>query len=513
MAVERADFNRGDFDPGLEADVSPFASPTVTAFVGRTRRGPLDEPVPVSSLDAFHKVFGGTCSFSYLPQAVAHYFAHGGQRAVVVRIANHATRGLLEVPAGRDVLRLQAREPGSEEQLRVSVDYDHLERDATRFNLVVQRLAPHDTRSVEDQEFFQGMSIDERSPRFVVDVLRRSRLVRLAGPLPGQRPEATLPKRPGEAIPYLPMTAAGSDGEEITDYDVIGSRDEATGLFALEHVTKVDLVCIPAPPGRDLGHTSFLAAVRYCERRHAMLIWDPSWSWRSAASALIGLRDSPLASPNALTYFPRLRTADAGGRPFLGVPACGVVAGLLARGDRYRGDPARQAVLLRRGFRPGIEVSPREAARLNRHGVNVFARTVRGHYAFSGNVTLVGGHALGKAWQNLERRRLALYIVGRIEEYVAQASAERDDASWAGLQRRIKQFLVSLYTAGMLAGSSNEQAFFTRPARRGFEKCSRFRFGFALETPAEFLAYQIERADLHRGLDAIMPLDGVQLTG
>jgi Bacteriophage tail sheath protein len=512
MAVERFDLNGRGAEQGFEEASSPFGAPTVTAFIGRTRRGPLNVPVPIESSGAFRRIFGETCEFSFLPQAVTHYFAHGGERAVIVRVANRATRAALDVPAGEEVLRLQAREPGSEERLRVSVDYDRVEREPERFNLVVQRLAPT-ANLVEDQEFFQTISIDATDERFIVDALKSSRLVRVSGPIPRQRPTATLPNHPGDAIPYIAMTAAGGDGEELTDYDVVGSKEEATGLFALDRIEGLDLLCIPAPAGRDLGHTTFLAAERYCERRRAMLIWDPSWSWRSPVSAMIGMRDSGLASPNALTYFPRLRGGGTE-RRFAGVPACGVVAGLLARGDRVLADPSRQATRLRRGFQPSVEITERDARLLNRHGINVFVRARRGGgYTFSGDVSLAGAHALARAWQNLGRRRRALLIVGRIERMVLAAGRAHDDAAWVSLQRLIKRFLVSLYTAGILAGRSSEQAFFTRPARVGFAQTSRFRFGFALEAPSEFLAFQIERARLGQGIEAVVPLDGVQLTG
>jgi Bacteriophage tail sheath protein len=509
MAVERFDLNGRGAEQGYEETSSLFGGPTTTAFVGRTRRGPLNEPVDVASSGAFRSIFGGTCEFSFLPQAVTHYFAHGGERAVIVRVANRATRATLDIPAGQETLRLQAREPGGDERLRVSVDYDRVEREPDRFNLVVQRLAP--TASlVEDQEFFQAVSIDEADERFIVDALKGSRLVRVSGPIPRQRPAATLPKHPGDAIPYLAMTAAGDDGEELTDYDVVGSKEEATGLFALDRIDGFDLLCIPAPVGRDLGHTTFLAAERYCGRRRAMLIWDPSWSWRSPLSAVIGVRDSGLASPNALTYFPRLL---GGERRFSGVPACGVVAGLLARGDRLLTNRARQATLLRRGFQPSLEVAERDARLLNRHGINAFVRARRGGYALSGDVSLAGAHALARAWQNLGRRRLALLIVSRIERMVLGPGRAHDDARWVSLQRHIKRFLVSLYAAGILAGRSSEQAFFTRPARVGFAQASRFRFGFALEAPSEFLAFQIERAHLEHGIETVVPLDGMQLTG
>ena len=52
---------------------------------------------------------------------------------------------------------------------------------------------------------------------------------------------------------------------------MIGSNSEGTGLFALDRCEQVDLVCVPSPPGRDLGSTSFVAATRYCERRRALL--------------------------------------------------------------------------------------------------------------------------------------------------------------------------------------------------------------------------------------------------
>ena len=109
---------------------------------------------------------------------------------------------------------------------------------------------------------------------------------------------------------------------------VIGSNAEGTGLFALDRCERVDLVCVPSPPGRDLGSTSFLAATRYCERRRALLVWDPPWAWTSADTAVMALRASAQTSRHALTYFPRVRPRSDLGRYGSGMPACGVIAGL-----------------------------------------------------------------------------------------------------------------------------------------------------------------------------------------
>ena len=141
MASEPVDFSAGSVDVDAGAEVIPIVSPTVVAFIGRTERGPLNEPVAIRGFDEFSRIFGGNVSFSFVSLAVQHFFVHGGEAAVVVRVANRATRATLDIPAGREVLRLQARQPGSREHLRVSVDYDRVERTLDKFNLVIQRVS------------------------------------------------------------------------------------------------------------------------------------------------------------------------------------------------------------------------------------------------------------------------------------------------------------------------------------------------------------------------------------
>ena len=128
---------------------------------------------------------------------------------------------------------------------------------------------------MEDQELFHSLSLVEGGKRFIADILENSALIRLARPLPCQRPDATHAPHPGQPIPYVEINSNGSDGGELTDYDIIGSNEEGTGLFAIDAAERVNLICVPpAPSGRDLSITTFLAAERYCEKRKAMLIWD-----------------------------------------------------------------------------------------------------------------------------------------------------------------------------------------------------------------------------------------------
>jgi hypothetical protein len=500
MASEPLDFSSAPGKAQDGAEVIPIVVSTVVAFVGRTERGPLNEPVPIRSFEEFSRAFGGHCAFSFVSHAVQHFFWHGGEVAIVVRVANRATRATIEVPAGREMLRLQARQPGSREYLRVSIDYDRLERTPDKFNLVVQRLARPGSQLVDDQELFAALSMDPTDERFIVDALKDSELVRLVGPLPSYRPTSTRASHPGQPIPYIAAKQAGSDGEDLTDYDIIGSNNEGTGLFALDRCERVDLVCIPTPPGRDLGSTSFLAAARYCERRRATLIWDPPWSWASADAAVLGLRAAGQGSRHAATYFPRVRPRGDLGRYAAGMPACGVVAGMLARCDQsgvWQRMPPVDATL-KGGLAPLLDVGQKQAAGLQRMGVNTFVRLQPGVVALQGNVSFAGATALDTWWQSLSVMRLTAFILRSIEQHTRWVfGAPRSAQLAVALERQVWIFLSRLKQRDALLGSTPEQAFFVRtnlsrePAAlgAGSDVVVTLRIGFAPRAPNEFLTY------------------------
>ena len=472
----------------------PLPIRTVAAFLGRTERGPLDEPVAVRSFEEYRRVFGGHSTFGFLSHAVQHYFLNGGESAVVVRLANRATRAAIDVPAGEQSLRLTARQPGSREYLRVSIDYDGVEHDPKRFNLVVQRLSRPRSQLIEDQELFPGVSIEPSDRRFVVDALQASALVRLSGPLPTRRPAATTADHPGEPIPYVDTTCAGVDGDELTDYDVVGSNEEGLGLFALDRVERFDLLCLPPPPSRDLGTTAFLAAQRYCAHRRAMLIWDPPWAWRSAEAAARGVRSAGIASHDVLSYFPRLRPRAELTRFPAGIPACGAVAGLLARTHRERGLMGTAAApQLKAGVTTMTDVDEKHALALRRWGVNSLVRAQGGGVVMEGNACLVPQDREPSVSQRLDTRRAALSVLGALERgthWVCGVVGEPGTAEL--LERQAEAFFTGLHRRGTLPGRHAEQAFCIRTVRTGHDAPAlTLRVGFALCTPAHFQVHEI----------------------
>ncbi|MBX7167976.1 MAG: phage tail sheath subtilisin-like domain-containing protein [Pirellulales bacterium] len=61
---------------------------SITAFVGRARRGPTDEPTMIHNFGEFERQFGGLWSESKLGFAVRDFFLNGGSDALIVRLFN-----------------------------------------------------------------------------------------------------------------------------------------------------------------------------------------------------------------------------------------------------------------------------------------------------------------------------------------------------------------------------------------------------------------------------------------
>ncbi len=66
------------------------AATDITAFVGRAEHGPVNTVTPIHSVGEFAQTFGGVTAGHGLALVIGNFFANGGQRARVVRIAEDA---------------------------------------------------------------------------------------------------------------------------------------------------------------------------------------------------------------------------------------------------------------------------------------------------------------------------------------------------------------------------------------------------------------------------------------
>lgn len=397
---------------------------TTAAFIGRALRGPLNTPILLRNFAEFRRRFGATGPGSGLACAAEQFFAHGGRSLFVVRVANGARGAMVCLPALRGVLVLRAVEPGTCERIRAAVDYDGIDdKSRSLFNLTLQRLAP-DNDLVLDQEIFRRITCEAGQDRNVGDVLLASSLVRVQSPLPQHRPAAT-------GAGYVEPVQDGSDGQALSDYDLVGSAHRNTGVFALNQVEHFDLLYMPPPDTGDMpGPAAVLAAEIYCQRRGAMLVLDPPASWRCAYDAIRGIRDGGYANADVLTYFPRARRrADDDAT---GIPIGGAIAGLLCRLDRMRGpweDLDQRGFSLQRELMPAMEVFSSDAHLLVKEGINVIAGKTPGHVMVCGSVTLANGTRKEDQFARLTTRRLCHRITKAIDRATRWAIFEADAAA------------------------------------------------------------------------------------
>ena len=385
---------------------------TTAAFIGHTRRGPLNTPVLLHDIGEFRRRFGGLRSDFGLGPAVRDFFDHGGRRLYVVRVVNGAHGALIRLPAIRGVLKLRALEPGSAECLRAAVDYDGI-GDHEHFNLTLQRIE-RGSRHVIDQEYFDCLSPAPAAAAFVGEALLSSTMVRSEMPLPAGRPEATVDPRRRAGAPYIGHSEEGNDGSVLSDYDLIGSARDGTGLFALDDIDGIDMLYLPPPAADvDVGATALLAAERYCRMRGAMLLIDPPSEWESVDAAVLGLRQIGYASPNMLGYFPRVR-AEAGSSQ----PAGGAIAGLLSRLDERVGPWVsldREGLALRRRFRPLLQIDDEDREALTRAGLNVLVADAAKRLRVVGDRNLSRGADTQYGQAELRVQRFCLYLVKAID--------------------------------------------------------------------------------------------------
>ena len=477
-----------------------------TAFVGRTLRGPVNRPVFIKSFAEFQHVFGGLWQPSLLGYAIEQFFDNGGREALIVRVVNGARSATLTLKAGSQVLILQALRPGTREFLRASVDFDNVAADEVcLFNLTVQRVRAQGTGQVEDQEIFHRLSMSPTDERYLPRAIAQSALIRLEGDMPAQRPDRTLDPASGLATAYVNLNSDGDDGAPLTDYDLIGSSQVHSGLFALDHTAYFNFLCIP-PLSRDqdVGPSALLVAARYCKQRRALLIVDPPSSWQTADDALAGLRDWSFPNENALMYFPRVLAHDKLRGHFESFAPCGAVAGMLARCDET--SPVwlrteREEPILRPGFRPACLVSEDRRMRLASLGVNtVQALRSTGRMSVRGR-TLAAGNTANADWRYLSARRLALFILNSIECGTRWIAAARSPAEVAEtLTSQVRSFLEGLCEAGAFGSRRADDAFFVICDQRVNGSWSegsgevQFVIGFAASREHEFHCFRISQS-------------------
>jgi phage tail sheath protein FI len=505
----------------IPSEVRPImgVATSITAFVGRALRGPIDDPQTLNSYRDFERVFGGLWDGSSVGFAVRDFFLNGGSQAVVVRLY-HADPGddgrPVEATLALSNVSLVAAAPGTwGNQLRARVDHDTRPTGLGKGGSKLFNLFVHDglTGTVES---FCDVSVEPTHERAIDLVLQNeSHLVRVTGSLPAVAPAAQAAPTGEQDVwgDHLPVTnvkvvsgAEASDGAALDVNDFIGPGKEHAkqGLYALERTELFNLLCIPPYLSGDVDTALVTSAASYCERRRALLLVDPPSTWsdteavRSSGVAWVGT-----SSRNAALYYPRLRQPNPlkGGIVESFVP-CGAVAGVIARTDAQRGvwrAPAGVVATLTGVPELATMLADTEGAALNTLGVNCLRTLPLVGPVVWGARTARGADALADEYKYVPVRRLALFIEESLDRGLRWVAFEpNDEPLWSQIRLNVGAFMHDLYAQGAFQGTTSADAYFVNCDRTTTAQNDinlgivNIVVGFAPLQPAEFLVIRLQ---------------------
>ena len=485
---------------------------SITAFVGRARRGPTDEdgPVVVNSYADFERIFGGLWLESPMTFAVRDFFLNGGAQAIIVRLfkadGNKPTTPKLELELdGGNKYELTAKSPGSwGNKLLVRADYDTKDTSDTKlFNLFVREGADGPI------EEFRNVSVEKNSARRVDKVVKNdSLLVNGAAWTEGM-------KRPTEAKTWTDTAVAKvatgvEDGVKLDKAAITGTQGK--GLYALDKADLFNLLCIPPheSDGDTIGDIEdglIQDAVKYCTDRRAVFIIDPKW--KTKADAVSGAKDlAALAGAtnarNAAAYFPRLRQPNPlRGNLMESFAPCGTVAGVIARTDAQRGvwkAPAGLDAGLVGVPELEVKLTDLENGELNPLGLNCLRFMPAAGPVVWGARTARGNDKLADEWKYLPVRRTALFIEESLFRGTQWVVFEpNDEPLWAQIRLNVGSFMHELFRQGAFQGLTPKDAYFVKCDKETTTQTNinngvvNIVVGFAPLKPAEFVVIKLQQ--------------------
>ncbi len=471
---------------------------SITAFIGRATRGPVNDPVTINSFGDFTRTFGDLHVDYPMSYSVRDFYLNGGQQAIIVRLQKNAAKS-------KNVdLKLEAASEGTwGDTLTYTVDSKGITDDvAKRYNIAkgdLFNLTVYENPPQGSVEHFLNVSVktDAGARRLDRVLEAESNLVRVQKKDDGT-PDLVATK-PGDSTPEedpsdhkadptkFKKFTDGANGDALTDdTDIIGDKDKKTGMYALERADLFNLLCIP-PDTRD-GDTRnavYQAAMKYCADRRALLIVDSPATWAAnqqtaAATARDGLAALGLTGAearNAALYFPRVKQSDPlrEGQIDTFVP-CGIIAGVMARTDVNRGvwkAPAGLDATINGVQGLQVNLNDAENGMLNPLGINCLRTFPTGGRVVWGARTLRGADQLADEYKYIPVRRLALYIEESLYRGTQWVVFEpNDEPLWAQIRLNVGAFMHNLFRQGAFQGKTPQEAYFVKLTGTPYNKTS-----------------------------------------
>lgn len=294
--------------------------------------------------------------------------------------------------------------------------------------------------------------------------------------------------------------ASGADGTgSLAATDYIGDSSARNGMYALDDIDDINIVCIPDGAG-VLAVTN--AGLSYCaSRKDCFYIADmPAGKTPTTGKAF---KDTITTNSYGALYYPLIYVNDplsSTGTKKLVYPS-GHIAGAYARIDNTRGvwkAPAGVEGVLYGALDIEYNVTDSEQDTLNPYGVNCI-RNLKGI-----GVTIWGARTLSAdaEWKYVPVRRVFEYIEESILSGTNWAVFEPNNENlWFKLSVSVSSFLNNLWKDGGLAGSKPSEAFYVKCDSSTNPQSSIdvgkviMEIGVAPLKPAEFVVIRIGQWD------------------
>jgi len=339
---------------------------------------------------------------------------------------------------------------------------------------------------------------------------------------PGGADAAALGLDPAAAPPDIPVINDqqyqldngddGSDGAtpatpRVGAAALTGTLAAKTGLYALEDVDLVNILCIPR--AAELSETDmrqvYSDATTYIAGRRGFLLVDIAETTASLEAMQTWLtQNDSLRNKNAAVYFPRTFAPDpVNGNRLRSIAASGTIAGLYARTDANRGvwkAPAGTEARLQNVQGLAYLLTDLQNGALNPLGANCL-RTfpVYGNLCW-GARTLDGADQLASEWKYIPIVRLALFIEESLFRGTKWVVFEpNDEPLWAQIRLNVGVFMNGLFRQGAFQGQTPQEAYYVKCDKETTTQADRnlgivnIEVGFAPLKPAEFVVITIQQ--------------------
>ena len=557
------------FTPGVyveEYDNSPRGiegvGTSTAGFVGLAEKGPVEgAPIFVPNFKSFKQNFGGYLNeftygeYRFLANSVEQFFANGGTRCYVMRVAPEdaeaasAEQGLLTVTAKnpgawgnkvqitlnsvkkQKIQLLEKTETGykakSTDGLREG-DIVEFEGTYTSIKTIMDNTITFEDdlpdkavddgiipvnvlyvvtfdmgiRYGDDAERYTGLTFNVASPQYIGAKVANSEIVDIVvKPMEkaGNPVEAIIGEGLDSGAFFL---EGGNDGtvSKVNAGTFMGQDNGPGKRTGLQAFVENDSVSMLAIPGITIPEV-VVSLVGHCEnQKNRFAVIDMPKDYYKPVD-LINYR-SMIDSTYAAMYHPWIEVFDpASNKPDF-VPPSGAVMGVYARTDQTRGvhkAPANETV-----FCSGLKTNytKDEQDVLNPAGVNLIR-------ALPGQGIRVWGARTASSnatFKYVNVRRLFIYVEESIKANTNWVVFEPNDATlWQRVQLSVSGFLDGLWRNGMLAGDSPATSYFVEigPSTMSRDDIMNGRLicnvGIAPSRPAEFVIFRVTQFTAEAG--------------